>query len=334
MEQAAEHLFRQGLAASTEKRYKAVWERYTAWCEGLQEVPLPVTEEKAIGYAVILACDGVHQGTIKQHLAGLRQAQIREGWPAPAWKDMAKLAQIRKGVSRVEAVEGKQTLQRHPVKWAHMRALKESWSLDGDKGVMLWAAACMCFFGCLRAGEALAPDDGKFDENAHLGWEDVELENTKSPKWIRVRIKESKTDRLRKGAVVTLGRTDQEICPVKAVLKHMAVRKAGKGPFFRTEGAAGLTRKVFVSEVKKALARQGIAGDGISGHSFRIGAATTAAQNGATPEELKALGRWRSREYQGYVRTADGGQAAAAELLTKAVKTEKKERPSKTGTVE
>ncbi len=189
-------------------------------------------------------------------------------------------------------------------------------------------SSMLCYYGCLRAGEPLAPDDGKFDENAHLGWEDVELENTKSPKWVRVRIKESKMDRLRKGAVVTLGRTDQEICPVKAVLKHMAVRKAGKGPYFRTEGAAGLTRKVFVSEVKKDLARQGIAGDGISGHSFRIGAATTAAQNEATPEELKALGRWRSREYLGYVRTADGGQAAAAELLTKAVKTE---RPSKTG---
>jgi len=43
-------------------------------------VSLPVTEEKAIGYVVTLVCDGVHQGMIKQHLAGLRQAQIRKGW--------------------------------------------------------------------------------------------------------------------------------------------------------------------------------------------------------------------------------------------------------------
>jgi len=77
-----------------------------------------------------------------------------------------------------------------------------------------------------------------------------------------------------------------------------------------------------VKEVKEALKRQGMSGDGISGHSFRIGAATTAAENGATPEELKALGRWRSREYQGYVRTADEGQAAAAELLTRVKKDE------------
>ncbi len=140
---------------------------------------------------VDLFLSGAQLGTIKQHLAGLRQAQIREGWPAPAWRDMARLAQIRKGAARVEAVKGRQTLQRHPVKWAHMRALKVAWSLDGDKGDILWAAACMCFFGCLRAGEALAPDDGTFDKDAHLGWEDVELEGSRSPGWIRVRIKES-----------------------------------------------------------------------------------------------------------------------------------------------
>ncbi len=306
-----------------------MWRRYTAWCDSLQEVPLLVTEEKAIGYVVTLLCDGAQQGTIKQHLAGLRQAQIREGWPVPAWKDMARLAQIKQGAARVEAVEGRQALQRHPVKWAHMRALKVSWSLDGDKGAMLWAAACTCFFGCLRAGEALAPDDGKFDEKAHLGWEDVELENARAPGWIRVRIKESKTDRLRKGATVTLRGTDQE----KTVLKHMAIRKAGKGPFFRMEGTTGLTRKVFVKEVKDALERQGMSGEGISGHSFRIGAATAAAQNGATPEELKALGRWKSREYQGYVRTADGGQAAAAELLTRVGKKERTDEPGCSGTV-
>jgi len=125
-------------------------------------------------------CNEAHQVTIKQHSEGLRQAKTRKGWPAPACKDMAKLAQIRKGVTRVKAMESKKPLQRHPVKWAHMKALKESKSLDGDKGIMLWAAVCMCFFGCLRAGEALAPDERVFNENIHMGWKDVELENSQS----------------------------------------------------------------------------------------------------------------------------------------------------------
>ncbi len=58
-----------------------------------------------------------------------------------------------------------------------MEAMRATWKEDGEKGSMLWAAACLCFFGCLRAGEALAPEKGSFDPKAHLSWEDVELQN-------------------------------------------------------------------------------------------------------------------------------------------------------------
>ncbi len=58
----------------------------------------------------------------------------------------------------------------------------------------------------------------------------------------------------------------------------------------------------------------------ISGHSFRIEAATAAAKCGASAQEIKALGRWRSREYQGYVRLDDKVKGVTAASLTKACK--------------
>lgn len=200
----AKLLFDQGIAEPTQRRHDSVWKKYLAWCRELREAPLPITEEKAMGYVVILACEGL-QGTVKQHLAGLRQA-LKAGLAAPVWSDMARLAQIRKGIARNEAVNGKEKLQRYPVKWAHMQAMKTAWEEMGDKGTLLWAAACMCFFGCLRAGEALAPEKGAFDEKAHLGWEDVELENAKSPSTIRVRIKESKTNKTTNWRVRDVGK--------------------------------------------------------------------------------------------------------------------------------
>ena len=103
----------------------------------------------------------------------------------------------------METVGEKEKLRREPVKWSHMWALKSARKSKGERGAMLWEAACTCFFGCLRAGEALAPERGKFDKKAHLGWEDMQLEDAASPKWIRLRIKESKSDRLREGAFVT-----------------------------------------------------------------------------------------------------------------------------------
>ena len=39
-----------------------------------------------------------------------------------------------------------------------------------------------------------------------------------------------------------------------------------------------------------------------AGHSFRIGAAMTAAACGVPAEVIKTLGRWKSQAYQLYVR--------------------------------
>ncbi len=318
VERAARVYFAQGIAESTARRYEAAWRRYVALCTRLGEAPLPVTEDKAIALVVTLAEQGMRTATIKYHLAGLRQAQIKAGLPAPVWGAMARLGQIRTGIARHSAVHGSTLLERDPITPAHMRALQRTWSSKGEKGTMLWAAACMCFFGCLRAGEALAPDEGEFDPKAHLSFEDVTVDSLKNPEVVWVRIKESKTDRLRKGATVSLGRSGTQLCPVKAILEYIVQRKKGPGPFFRGTSDRGLTRKRFVEEVKAALEEAGEDSRTISGHSFRIGAATEAAKCGASAQEIKAMGRWRSREYQGYVRLDDKAKGEMAASLAKA----------------
>lgn len=276
---------------------------------------MPTTEDKATGYVVTLACGGVKAATAKFHLAGLRQAHIKAGLTPPNWGKMAKLAQIRRGWERWEVSNGPKSLVRHPVRWHHMKALQVAWAKEKERGCMLWAAACMCFFGCLRAGEALAPETGEFDVGAHLAWADVEIGSRDGKQVIRVRIKESKTDKLRKGAYVWLESVEGPVCPVTAVMTFMVDRRAGPGPFFVDGQGVALTRSVFVKEVKSALESQGWSSDGISGHSFRIGAATAAAAGGATDEEVKALGRWKSREYQGYIRREGPPAPGASKCL-------------------
>ena len=72
--------------------------------------------------------------------------------------------------------------------------------------------------------------------------EDVRVDSLEKPRLVQVRVKESKTDRLRRGAIVALGWTGTDLCPVRAVLAFMVQRKAGPGPFFQDKDGEALTR--------------------------------------------------------------------------------------------
>ena len=54
--------------------------------------------------------------------------------------------------------------------------------------------------------------------------------------------------------------------------------------------------------VQQALGQAGYNWELFNGHSFRIGAATSAKQAGIPETMIKILGRWQSSTYQGYIR--------------------------------
>ena len=67
--------------------------------------------------------------------------------------------------------------------------------------------------------------------------------------------------------------------------------------------------------VRSALELGGIAASRYSGHSFRIGAATSAAMAGVSDAMIKTLGRWQSSAYTLYIRTPpDQLRAASCKL--------------------
>ena len=99
-----------------------------------------------------------------------------------------------------------------------------------------------------------------------------------------------------------MGKTSSDLCPVAAMLNYLVVRGAKPGPLFIFKNGRFLTRDRLVTEIRTVLEQAGLDASKYCGHSFRIGAATTAATKGIEDSLIKTLGRWRSLAYLDYVK--------------------------------
>ena len=98
------------------------------------------------------------------------------------------------------------------------------------------------------------------------------------------------------------------------MLAYLAVRDFDHGPSFRSEDRQPLTRTKLVSFLKATLTAAGIDPTHYSGHSFRIGAATTAAANGISDFTVQTLGRWTNDSYLRYTNATSSPGTAVSEL--------------------
>ena len=131
---------------------------------------------------------------------------------------------------------------------------------------------------------------------------DIAAETISQPISLRINIKGSKTDPFRKGCFIFIGRGRNLICAVDAVLAFLHRRGGGLGPLFIRKNGQHLTRELLSTWLKRILGSAGVQGN-FSSHSFRIGAATAAAQAGAPDNLIQTLGSWSSNACQVYLRT-------------------------------
>ena len=241
-----------------------------------------MTETVLVFFVAFLYREGLSSGTINSYLAAVRHTQISLGLGDPHSGEMPPLEYVVMGSKKKTA---KASRTRLPITPDILLRLRGVWQGLPDQHVasILWAAACMCFFGFLRAGEVVVPSDS----SVHLSHGDVRVDDPARPQFLEVRIKASKTDPFRKGVSVFLGLGAGPLSPVSAILNYMAKRGSALGPFFQFSNGYFLTRDRFVSAVRSARGLAAVDSSLYAGHSFRIGAATTAAQRGIPDSLIK-----------------------------------------------
>jgi integrase len=93
-----------------------------------------------------------------------------------------------------------------------------------------------------------------------------------------------------------------QYCPVIFMDAYVRLRGSSPGPLFIWPSGSPITRSIFSQYLNKTLVAAGIRDAHIRPHSFRIGAATSAAAAGIPDEQIQRFGRWRSDAYRRYVR--------------------------------
>ena len=304
----------QGLAPSTCRVYSSAQRSFLDFCiQDNRVMPngsiLPASQETLMRFCSYLA-DNLHHTSIKVYLSGIRSLHIDEGYADPL-ADCLQLQRLLRGIKRCQ---GTNLVKRRPITGAPMHVIYNSLNLSDYNQVMLWAACYLGFFGFLRAGEFTV--NSPFDPKFHLIPQDLQVDSLVDPKSIKVFVKCSKTDPFQQGCFMYIGKNSSSMCPVKDIVGYLHLRGPAKGRLYviHRDGSL-LTRNAVSASIQLIFKTAGIPGQ-FSGHSFRIGAATTAAEKGVPDHMIKMLGRWSSDACQRYIRTPVSAILQVLEKLT------------------
>ncbi|XP_078542343.1 integrase/recombinase xerD homolog [Lissotriton helveticus] len=163
---------------------------------------------------------------------------------------------------------------------------------------LLRLAYSLAFFGAFRISE-LVPST-KMDKQGGMSVEDVVV----AAELLQVRVRRSKTDPLGKGVWVQLRAVQGAgYCPVMLMGRFLQIRpRCDDDRLLVHADGTPLTRFQFTRICKRALELLGEDVAHFTSHSFRIGAATTAAELGLSSSAIKKMGRWSSSCFERYVR--------------------------------
>ncbi|WP_343057936.1 site-specific integrase [Nocardioides soli] len=175
--------------------------------------------------------------------------------------------------------------QAHPLTVAELGQIVDAIDTDRVRGVRDRAILLVGYASAMRPSEISA-----------LDVEDL----LRKPTGVLIRIRRSKTDPDAQGQLVGIARGEHPITdPIRVLDAWLAVRPAGVGPLFTCvrhhdhPDADRLGPRAISKTVQERAIVAGFDGIPVSGHSLRVGHATTAAVNGASIDRIAAQTRHR-----------------------------------------
>ncbi|CAG2203843.1 unnamed protein product [Mytilus edulis] len=304
-----DELWDASLSESTRLTYKSAFKCFRTFLvmngQPCSEVNLPYVKEDLLVYFVTYCQKTLnlkHQ-TIKLYLAGVRHYYIRFlGYDPMA--NAIRLPVILRGIKKSQ---NNVVQERLPITSSILNklcALLSKGIFSPVLDLMFQCAFKMAFFGFLRCGEFTCRSYN--DNSCTVLLQDITVDPTKQ--FFIFRLRSSKRDPFRQGVNITIYENDT-FKPVDTMSKYLSIRYNNgalpKSPLFVEDEfqSSPLSRETFISSLRQLLDTLGYNTVKFCGHSFRIGAATSAAACGVEDHIIQTLGRWSSDCYIRYIRT-------------------------------
>ena len=261
---------------------------------------LPASEGTLVYFALYLARTVKHS-TIKLYLSAVRNLHISCGHSDPVQGKLL-LQKVLRGILRCQ---GKSRILRQPVTPVVLAAIQpilRTWLGERDF-TMIWAAFTLAFFAFLRCSEFTYNGISQFRPHFDLSADCVSCHSSQAClQQMSILLKASKTDTYCQGHTLVVACSPSPICAVIAMRNYFLASRP-RGPLFYFHPGRLLARSTVGNLLRDAARHASLPYKSLKGHSFRIGAASTAAAAGLPDWLIKVLGRWSSDRYQLYIST-------------------------------
>ena len=257
-------------------------------------VTLPIQPSILSLFISYLAGQGYAPATISSHMSAISYVHKLNSWPDPAasFLNQKLLGACHRLNKRLDC--------RRPIDKPMLNQLISALDFtvnNAQTRVLYKAMFTLAFHALLRIGEMTVQSQAVYNPKL-LQLSQVELGQV-SLTVTFVSYKHSTGTPFSLSIQSTPG---QITCPLRLMRAYTDIRGTSGGPLFLDSYNRPVTRSLFNEQLRHALQFRNYPLGQFTSHSFRIGAATTAAAKGTPDSQIQQMGRWRSDAFKKYIR--------------------------------
>lgn len=311
---SASHYMRKGLAKSTLRMYESAWSHFTTFSAAFSVPVMPVNIPMICAFIVhCFQSRKMQPSSIKASVAGI---QFHLRCADPSISNLLGHPSIRLLFQGLNKEQPRSQDKRLPFSLTLIHKMVthlRQGCFGAYTDSLLEALFFTAFYGFLRCSEFTTSSDS-FNPLLDPTISDITIKAN----MYSIHLKHSKTDKEGKGSTVTITQTNSAFCPLSSMIRYLQQRPHSNPnePLFLTDKGRPASRSWFTTRLRLICQHCDLPPHLFTSHSFRIGAATTAAKV-VPASTVKAMGRWSSSAFERYVRPENGEIVSAQKAMSK-----------------